>query len=265
MKSLETNFVGCLGLPKESGALALIEMLKRGGGTILTTTYGRVEKHPERVIDANGNIIIGLGVEHPLLGKGAFHGNTPAAKHEYGTGRVAYIQDERRFIFSQHVEEKQPLHWDEVATRQVDFITNLYAQLRPGYGWADEAGLFRSDRHRAERPPKYLFWCNVFGPGLVNQIGRDFLLRASAWRTQEFEDGGILCVVEESYHKWHRGFSKETLDYFRAKLPEIRPYRAKPVRLPSEIVRIVQIDEATCNETVVYERGAKKKPKRKRD
>jgi hypothetical protein len=42
-----------------------------------------------------------------------------------------------------------------------------------------------------------LYFINLFGPELVNKLGRDRLLSAPAWKIEELDDGGIFLVPTE--------------------------------------------------------------------
>src|SRR5436190_20902464 len=104
MESFILQMTGCSGLSKQvpTGALGLLDILRECSASLLVSSYGPTDKKPSRAIDRNGNIIIGVGVEHELLAKGRFHNSpskTPA--HDYGTGTVRYIQDTQELVLNQ--------------------------------------------------------------------------------------------------------------------------------------------------------------------
>lgn len=43
----------------------------------------------------------------------------------------------------------------------------------------------------------YVVWLDVFPPALVERYGRETLLSAPAWRTEEWDDGSVLVVAYE--------------------------------------------------------------------
>lgn len=262
---LKMSLIECSSLPQDGpAALEAIKRLRSCGATMLTLPYGFVEKKPEKRIDSKGNIIVGLGVEHPALAKGCYHyQKTLAPLREHGTGYFCFIHSDRWFTFTQDLKENDPSHWDEIAARLLPFLRMIYPHLRPRFGWIDESGYLEVHHVLVKNQPRLLFWANLFGPDLVQQLGKDFLLRAPGWKKEELDDGGILYVVESKYHEWYANPSKQALRYFQKKIPEIRVYRAKPADLPDEIARMVVTDDKTGKETVVYERGRKSKGKGK--
>jgi hypothetical protein len=267
MEALTThlNQCGALSSEKQTGALQFIAALRSCGGMILRTNYGSVEKKPQKRIDATGRTFLRLGISHPVLGNGRWHNKIPTApKHEHGTGSVSYLDETRQLVLNQDADKKNADQWEQLASGQLGFAKMMYSRLRPRFGWIDEFGSIDSEKVASKGQIRFLFWSNVFGPDLVRKIGRDFLMNAPGWKKEELDDGGILYVVEAQYHKWHAHPSRAALQYFQAMMPKIRHYRAKPVELPGELARMVQIDDETGAETVVYERKPKNKTKRKK-
>lgn len=267
---LNMRLYDCGSLPEKArSGVQLLEILRSSGAKLLNTDYGFDEKNTEKWITEEGNTYIPRGLEHALLGKGAYHyQKTLAPTREHGTGGFSYIHADRgrvlrQFTLDQTLKEKNPGHWNDIARRQLDFVRMMYRHLRPRFGWIDEFGDSETTNRLIQGRPRVLFWANIYGPDLVQQLGKTFLLKAPGWKKDELDDGGILYVVESEYHEWHANPSKEALRYFQKKIPQMRLYRAKPVGLPEELVRMVVTDEETGKETVVYERGRTPKGKRK--
>jgi hypothetical protein len=258
MDALKMQFVDCSILSKKirAGAFELLEILENNGAVFLKTHRGPLDKKPDRQIDERGNIVVSLGVEHALLGKEEFHNRfpPPAPKLKHGAGRFSYCQASRAVHVIQALDERKPGHWNSVADGQVAFGRLLYGLLRPRFGCIDELVWDDSNSLIVKGQPRFFGWANFFGPKLVAKIGKDFLRSAPGWRSEELEDGGILYVIEQQFHKWHLNPSSAVVDYLKSGIPRIKPFRAKPVRLPPEISRMMLIDETTGETTVAYER-----------
>lgn len=75
-----------------------------------------------------------------------------------------------------------------------EFVLELYEYLSPiyvyGNTYLDESPVSVEgiDAGRLEE----VFWVNGFGPDLAEQIGRERLLRAPAWRIDDCDDGGVV-------------------------------------------------------------------------
>ena len=100
--------------------------------------------------------------------------------------------------------------WDESARQTVvDTISELYqaGPVRPRYVYAVDEGhaeIIREDGPASVPVASETFendciaavsWLMLFPPTLVAAYGRDFLLDAPAWRTEELPDGAILIVA----------------------------------------------------------------------
>lgn len=76
----------------------------------------------------------------------------------------------------------------------VSVIELIYRTLHPAYGY----GLFSYDVHTPNPPGARVqaIWdYNVFGPALVDQIGREKLGYLPVWRVVNFDDGGLLLEL----------------------------------------------------------------------
>jgi hypothetical protein len=83
------------------------------------------------------------------------------------------------------------------APELVRIATLIYKTLHPTYGY----GLFSYDLHMPAAPNagiKAVWDYNFFGPALVETIGRGTVLALPAWRTTEFDDGGVLVEMSPS-------------------------------------------------------------------
>jgi hypothetical protein len=83
----------------------------------------------------------------------------------------------------------------------LDVLQTTYNFWHPFYGYQETFGnpplTSRSDALAGNI--HYLYHINIFGPELVQKIGRDRLLQAPAWRKQPLEDGGIMLVPSISF------------------------------------------------------------------
>ena len=75
-----------------------------------------------------------------------------------------------------------------------DFVLELYDYLSPMYVYGDtyldESSLTTDGVDCGQLED--LFWVNGFGPEMTEQIGRERLLEAPAWRVDDCEDGGVF-------------------------------------------------------------------------
>lgn len=228
---VQFHFCSGLRLVANDGARQLLGVLRENGATILRTSHASVGKaarhdNPEGDIDEKGNIIICPGLAHPLLKPDAFH---PRRKdHVIPSCTFGYIHEARTVRLSQDVNLRKAEQVDAVACGELALAEVLYPRLRPIFGSIDEPGENEPFGQRVrDLEGTYLFWANFFGPPYVERYGRDFLLAAPGWRKEELEDGGILYVVDPSYLHWRTRVANEAAEYFRAKVPGIRPYRSQ--------------------------------------
>ena len=59
---------------------------------------------------------------------------------------------------------------------------------------------------------RYIYWANFFGPKLVKKIGREKLLSAPSWKTEELEDGGILLILGPTTYPIDREISRKEVE-----------------------------------------------------
>lgn len=84
--------------------------------------------------------------------------------------------------------------------RLLEMVKKVYLCLHPLYvhefswqgGGVDRAKVLNKEI-------RYLYGTNIFGPELVEWIGRERLLHAPAWRREDLDDGGILFVPSERF------------------------------------------------------------------
>src|SRR5262245_1597690 len=199
---LETRLLHCTALPQDARAgQRLLDCLRSSGAKLLDQSYGVEDDKCDAWITALGNTWIPRGLEHPILAKGAYHHiERLIPPREHGTASFSYIHVDRgkmlRLLrFDQDLRETDHAQWDEIGASVLRFVKMMYPHLRPRFGWIDEFGDIETVKSLAHDQPRFLFWINVFGPELVQQIGKDFLLKAPGWKKEELDDGGILYVV----------------------------------------------------------------------
>ena len=87
--------------------------------------------------------------------------------------------------------------WDNQPSLIYEFVLELYDYLSPVYVYGntylDESSLTRQGITNGQLED--LFWVNGFGPEMAQQIGRDHLLEAPAWRVDDCDDGGVFLWV----------------------------------------------------------------------
>ncbi len=66
-----------------------------------------------------------------------------------------------------------------------------------------------------------LYYINLFGPELVNKLGRDRLLNAPAWKIEELADGSIFLAPEDHVEVAGGGYAlKKVADYLGMNTPQ---------------------------------------------
>lgn len=134
--------------------------------------------------------------------------NALRAAPRYGGGNWMEFQNIDDLKFSFGYDAKQPrrlmLTVDTAQIRRRDQTPNvrvlgslielIYRQLAPIYGY----GLFSYDHHAPAASDGILraVWdFNLFGSAMADQLGREKLRYLPAWRSVEFEDGGLLLEL----------------------------------------------------------------------
>lgn len=209
------EFVDCSALspiPVEA-AKESVTVVQLVGGTFLYA--GEPDPDPWQRIDSQGNIWP-IDLKHESLHTGSAFGAT-----------FAFLGDERDLSVGCDISFADARKVDDAATSFLQFAQLIYPHLEPAYGWIDEVGTrLHRTRDVPSRKLEYIFWANFFGPPYVERYGRDFLLGAPGWRVEELRDGGILYVLSPSFvNLWQVVREKEVLDYFRRRVPGVRPYR----------------------------------------
>jgi hypothetical protein len=81
-------------------------------------------------------------------------------------------------------------------------LADLFEILGGEYGWADHIGVQHGnemDRARQDFfEPWFIGWANLFGPALVERLGRKQLLAAPAYQVVELPKGSVLLTVAAS-------------------------------------------------------------------
>jgi len=103
----------------------------------------------------------------------------------------------------------------------------LYPLLHPLFAGVDVAGdNAPTEREITNIQLRRILWANFYGPEYVQTYGREFLLSAPGWRTEELPDGGIAYVLSKHcFDKTQWISEKEIVDYFRPKA-KVRVYQA---------------------------------------
>lgn len=211
----------------DKAASQLLHLIRSLGGQVLDVARLRPHPDPLKKIDVKGNIM-SLGLDHPILKKDEFATNMGY----HGSGKFGFLESSRCFIVSQPARFTDLSMVDDLAKGQLDFACLYYPTLRPRYGFIDERGENEPSSKSVELVElKSILWANFFGPEYVEKYGRDFLLAAPGWKTEELDDGGILYVTRESFVDWWKSKPKEILDYFRQKAPNVKLYRSKGVNI----------------------------------
>ncbi len=205
------EFYHCTKLPLQGGTGVLIELLERLGSTFLYA--GKPDPGASRRFD-DGTGLWPTEIRHELLPPG----ERPS---------LSSVEDIRLMSVGCDISYVDPQRVDSATSSFLRFAELLYPHLGPEYGWLDEVG---ERLHREQDVPArklaHIFWANFFGPPYVERYGRDFLLGAPGWRVEELSDGGILYVLSPSFvNLWQVVREKEVLDYFRRRIPGVRPYR----------------------------------------
>ena len=205
------EFYHCTRLPLQSGTEALISLVQQLSGTFLYA--GKPDPDASRRFDD------GTGLWPTEIRHAAFSGSERPS--------LGFVQDGRSVSVGCDISYVDPRRVDRATSSFLEFAELIYPHLGPEYGWLDEVG---ERLHREQDIPgrkiAYLFWANFFGPPYVERYGRDFLLGAPGWRVEELSDGGILYVLSPSFvNLWQVVKEKEVLDYFRQRVPGVRPYR----------------------------------------
>ncbi len=246
IEELGTTFQFCSGLDPIEGAYQLIHLIQAVGGGFLKIGRRQAEPDPFTWIDAKGNLHI--AIEHNLLQPETL----TYQQRNKGSAWLSFGRETMFVLLGQSVAFPDLSKVDPVAHGQLAFARLLYPYLRPKYGWIDEpSGNEPTSKDIAATTLQYIFWANFFGPDYVARYGRDFLLNAPGWKIEELDDGGILYVTTESYVEWWSTYQTEHMEreeliewasahmewwavirpeivrYFRAKIPDIRLYRAE--------------------------------------
>jgi len=94
----------------------------------------------------------------------------------------------------------------------------IYRSLKPAYSFVDAAPSF--SRLQGEpilaRQLEAICWANFFGLPYVECYGKDFLMKAPAWKAEELEDGGVFLQLGPEFTDPAQGVSREeTARYFK--------------------------------------------------
>ncbi len=97
------------------------------------------------------------------------------------------------FTQKEHDPERHAQRFLEVGKR-------LYGLVRPTFGWIERCkpSGYTTWKDIENLVVPHIYWANFLGPAYVAKLGRDFLLKAPGWRTENLIDGGVLYVLSPS-------------------------------------------------------------------
>jgi hypothetical protein len=183
----------------------------------------QVNPEPDKEVDEDGNLLVGLTFSHELLARDLFEDK--GLRGFSPTGQLSYLQDSRSILLSQMGRNEKPDNLDDIANGQLSLMKLLYPLLHPKYGLIDERGYNRIlDKSIRRTELRYIFWANFFAPSYVEKYGRKLFLQAPGWKKELLDDGGILYVVSKGFVNWLRNKPRKVLDYFQATIPGIKLY-----------------------------------------
>jgi hypothetical protein len=81
----------------------------------------------------------------------------------------------------------------------IELVGASFDHLQGHYGWCRHISVrYDNDMDRVYGDrfmPRYITWCNLFGPALVEQLGRQRILNAPAHEVVELAGGGIMVLA----------------------------------------------------------------------
>ncbi len=97
-------------------------------------------------------------------------------------------------------------------------LSILYAAWHPLYAFNFDYSVTLPDTTREEALALAIhdvYYINIFGPEIVDKLGRDRVLTAPAWRVQLFEDGGVLLIPVLLYDPHDTHEREDVAEYLR--------------------------------------------------
>lgn len=185
-----------------------------------------IDPDPFSYLDAGGNMINSREFAHPLLAR-------PLWEHESlqrfnPAGDFGFIHESRSVSLSQTGDANNQKNFDALANGQLALAERLYPLLLPKFGYVDVWGENRpADKIVRKTELRKVFWANFYNAEYVQKFSRDFFLGAPGWKKEVLCDGGILYVATESFQEWWKAPPVNIVEYFRAKIPTIKSYRAR--------------------------------------
>jgi hypothetical protein len=215
-----------------TGARQAVRAVEDIGGRFLIANEDRKppcfeqDLNPLGRADKNGNFLVSITLEHPVLARSPLESEVFKAFH--ATASFSYLQDSRNIDITQPGDADAPDNLDAMAHGQLALGRLLYGRLRPALGYVDEMGANAPGPKTVRRSElRSILWATFWGTSYVEKYGRSFLLAAPGWKREELDDGGILYVATESYFEWWTKPPKEVETYFQTRVPGVKVYRAK--------------------------------------
>jgi hypothetical protein len=218
---LELTMTDCQ-LNEPESAQQLIKCLRESGCAFL---YGK--KHdpcPESRI-RRGSIISPLDFTHPLLARDV---TSKVLQQKVGVGSLGFIARGKRLSISQ-TPEPSGKGLNDLASGLLEFLKRQYGVLHPSHASVDEMGENALPKVTTSADGvRFLFWANVFGPKIVKQVGKQFLLDCPG-EVELLEDGGVVLVSSKSFTTWLERPPHKVVKYLVQEFPNIKLYRSAGV------------------------------------
>lgn len=214
---------GCHAEAHSLAADTVLDYFEKTGCEFITPT-GVKDAQPTSRIHQSGNIILPLPFTHPEL---AVDLTSRSFKIRKGVARLGYLVDSKSILVSQS-PAPTARGSNDAAYGLSQLAFKLFSPLHPNYGWIDESGENASPIDQpSAKSIRYLFWFNLFGPSLVQDIGRNFLLDSPAADIQELHNGAIALVSTTRFSDWLASGCSMLVQYLRKKLDNLEEYRSQ--------------------------------------
>lgn len=84
----------------------------------------------------------------------------------------------------------------------LEMFKETYTHWHPFYGYEQYDSEVNPERASllATHEVHHIFAINIWGPEIVEKLGRERLLNAPAWRKETLDDGGMLLVPDNTYY-----------------------------------------------------------------
>lgn len=182
----------------------------------------RRDANPGRRIEESGSIIVPLTITHKLLGRDAkllsLGWETPLAD-------LGYIAECRSIAIDQ-TNSPGAETLEEMVRGQVALAGELTPELGVTYGWVD-VGNEQTLPRRVARFTEVTNWfyCNVFGPELVNDAPLGFFRNLPVHENRILADGSVVIRSTASYAEWVKSEHEVLVNYLSQRMPQAALFR----------------------------------------